>query len=119
MGPLFSGLFLRCDFSAVDGEIIKILFMLKNVGHRADFMDGKTLENDGPIDLCCQLGAALRVDAIGLALAAFLGLHRDCKTSQAKRSQEQHTCCWLGQTTEPHRPCATTHSLTSKSPSRS
>ena len=54
-------------------QIVKVLFLLENVGLGKFFVPGKAPQNDGTIHLGGELGATRGVDAVGFALAALLG----------------------------------------------
>jgi len=76
----------------VASEVVKILFLGKDVGLGNFLAAGETPEDDRPIGLRRQLGAAFRVDAIGLALAALLGSRGSRNVSQAEQSPK-NPCC--------------------------
>ena len=63
-------------FFVVAGEVIKVVFLREDVGLRGFFAASEAPEKDRGIDLSGELGAARGVDAIGFALAAFLGVGR-------------------------------------------
>jgi len=56
------------------GEVVEVVFLRKDVGLREFFAAGEAPEEDWGIDLRGEFGAASGVDAVGFAVAAFLGV---------------------------------------------
>ena len=90
------------------GQVIEIFFLGEDVVLRGFFATGKTPENNGAIDLCGELSAALRVDAIGFAVAAFLSAGQgsgaiESEANQSRQKGRYEKCAAL--------PCAATMHL--------
>src|SRR5690242_18794777 len=93
------------------GQVVEIFFLLEDVGLRRFLAPGETQENDGAIDLCGEHGAALRIDAIGFAVAAFLGAggRRGAASREAEQNRQD------GRSGKPGASCrATMHRNTSR-----
>ena len=70
------------------GEIVEILLLLKDIRLGDFFAAGVAPQDDWAVDLSGKLGAALRVDAIGFALAALLSLRARGEANQAEQTAD-------------------------------
>ena len=68
----------------VPGQVVEILFLFKHVGLRGLFAAGEAKENYRCIHLGRELSAAVGIDAVRLAVAAFLGTRRRSDAGNAK-----------------------------------
>src|SRR6266849_3946732 len=76
-----------CAFFIVAGEVVEVFFLLEDIGLRGLLTSGEAPENDGGVGLSRELGTALKVDAIGLAVAALLCRGRGRGAPGAEASQ--------------------------------
>jgi hypothetical protein len=97
----------------VPAQIIKIFFLLKNVGLRRFFASCEAPQDDWAFEVCGELGATGGVDTVGLAVSALLRASRGRSQASGERNQNRQDGR-SGIVTE-HSPCrAILHRCTSR-----